>query len=228
MQWLTCVKWLGDGIPNVNRWIHIEDGLKWVSERLPPGGAITLGEYAKSRGVTASTVRNWILRGAPAITDRVPMLVITDDVDKWVSENANRHDPRSIKNLAPPSGFCTARHFAKMTGVNQTTVNKWRLMGLPHNASGHIKIEGAMQWVSDKTWVEGFGRESQSVFGKRVGVTQTCVSRWVKKRGLPLAPNGWVHIQRGLEWVRDNTTIQIPPEAWPSANDNTEKHQAAA
>ena len=40
-------------------------------------------------------------------------------------------------------------------------------------------------------------------------------------------PN-WIHIQRGLEWVRDNTNIKIPPEAWPSANDNRKDEKSAA
>ena len=69
--------------------------------------------------------------------------------------------------------------------------------------------------------------EPRGMFCMRLGFSDAWASVYAK-RGLPCASNGWVHIQRGLEWVRDNTDIEIPPEAWPTANDNRPDEQSEA
>lgn len=44
---------------------------------------------------------------------------------------------------------------------------------------------------------------SKKAFAEHVGVTQGRVSQLIKS-GLPVEPNGRIHIERGIAWMRDN------------------------
>lgn len=215
----TVSRWIKEGLPNKDKWVNINEGTQWAGERLPPDGAVSIAEYAKSKKLSAATIQNWIRSGMPACLGLRPIMIIPTLADEWIIKKDKGVDLRMSICRKPDSGWETRAGFAKLIGVAAGTITEWKTKGLPTNDFGHINIDDGVTWVAENSWKAGFGTESQSMFAARLSVSQASVSAW-KAKGLPCVKSGWVSIQRGLEWVRDNTGIKIPPEAWPFANNN--------
>lgn len=119
-------------------------------------------------------------------------------------------------------------HFARRVSTDPKTLDGWIRRGLPVTKNGWVIVDRAMAWLkARRTHTTAYPPRDVSdprsyisrvkfgaLIGYRPSYAHELVSKWVDS-GLPCASNGWVHIQRGLEWVRDNTNIKIPASAWP-------------
>lgn len=206
-----------------NGWVHAQGGEAWLHtyRGIDDDEVVTKVSFAERHGVGVHVIDRWTKFGLPrAKNGGVPLR----RGNVWVAENGGV-DVAIAKesNLVPVSGF------AKLCGVTPSGVKGWTKAGLPRGPRGTVLLAEGLKWLDEKNFKhlpprdvqDPWSYESPTNFDRRVGNSGTTTWVW-RKRGLPIASNGWVHIQRGLEWVRDNTKIVIPPEAWPAANDNAE------
>ena len=241
----TSVKRLVDeGMPAAsNGWVKVADAIDWLKQNpksyIPPFNVEDPTRYERPIrfcervGKPTSTVMKWIEAGLP-ISDNG--WVYIDGAINWMNIHRPNHPHSANRPPIGLDGFISKSQFAKLIGATPGTVIKLTKRGLPEAKNGWIDPSAGLDWIK-KNWkprvaqpvdVEHpFHYESQQSFGVRIGARHGLTNEW-RKRGLPCASNGWVHIQRGLEWVRDNTKIKIPPEAWPSANENVATSQADA
>lgn len=142
---------------------------------------------------------------------------------RWIEENENKS--RKIKGVV--DGVASKAEFAKIVGIsNGGALSSMIKRGLPV-CHGGIPLDAGIEWIRAQNSnrrppldvKDPANYESAKSFSIRLSIDPHRIPA-LAERGLPCASNGWVHIQRGLEWVRDNTNIEIPPEAWPQANDN--------
>lgn len=226
--------WIKAGLPVLDGgFIPKDAGLRWVeanTHHMLPDGFETVTKFAERVGASPAAVGRWArCLGLPSLKRGQLRIVNIEEAMWWVSKNKPR--PEKIE------ASISQAEFADIVGVSKKTISGWanrrnsRIGRLPTYYDGTIPVMSGKQWVEKHLQNGQYLRmhppiipnsheyESVASFAKRVGVHRDTPRSWAK-RGLPCAPNGWVHIQRGLEWVRDNTSIKIPPEAWPSANDN--------
>ncbi|QWY83242.1 ATP-dependent helicase protein [Rhizobium phage RHph_X2_25] len=244
----SVCRWLQSGLPatesghimteEANLWLE-KNGkgnlLKRPADSLP--GHESKQAFAARVGVDETSVLRWIKQGMPHANGQ---LVAVSDAIKWLAERNNSNiKPMDVDD---PESYESKADFAKRLGVWQGAASRWATQGLPCAANGWVHIEKGIEWVErnhrsrkpPKEATDNSEYEPRNAFAARIGRTNGWVSNIVRRgSNIPCASNGWVHIQRGLEWVRDNTNIQIPPEAWPAANDNeaeritAEMHAAA-
>lgn len=111
-------------------------------------------------------------------------------------------------------GWATPSEFAKIAGLNSyNVVRRLAGLGLPRDAKGMVPIRDGLEWLSSN----GYQRhesarqeppeathsgeyEPQPQFAKRIGYVKC--SRLIDN-GLPIASNGWVHVERGLAWFEE-------------------------
>lgn len=218
----TITDWIRRGLPvDDHKAVIVEDAIAWVNRnvRVIPEGHETISSFARRRGLSPDEIRPFIRQGMPYCKQGgVPIV----QAERWLASRPQK--------AVVPEGCVTKKDFAERHGKNLSTVYRWVDMGLPNIDGNPITCDGDA-WVSSKVLpppVAAMGYERKSDFARRIGVRhQGTVSDWMA-RGLAADENGHPHIQRGLEWVRDNTSIQIPPEAWPSANDNDSAGDSAA
>lgn len=216
--------WSKRGLPMETAYVSIVNGCRWVESNAPPCPVNHLGkkDFAARHGFSKNAAENWIRRGLPHENGHIPI----DDGDEWVRDNV----------FVSPAGYVSGTQFAKQYGVTLGAVRSWFLRGLP-NLRGKVHKDNGSSWVAENidfhvveqrkaqlTPMNGY--DKQKDFAVRVGRSRSSITLWLR-RGLPHNEVGHIHIQRGLEWVRDNTSIIISPEAWPVANDNHGKRRAA-
>jgi len=215
--------------------IHIETGLAWYEKHkassIVPDGKIRVPDFAEMIGRNQSVIYSWIKRGKVSVDENY-LLVLSEALDFYSS----RHQPRTTP---PPEGCLRRKHFGQLFGKSGSSVISWVARGLPTKGE-FIPIESGSKWVRKNVKVaEAIPSDSvfekKSAFARRLRYFDSKKRPYVSmighfiSKGLPKSEShGWVHIQRGLEWVRDNTSITIPPEAWPVANDNGERKEEAA
>lgn len=199
-----------------NGWVHAKKGRMWLSENLVARSATPVElvkSFARRFGVSTATVRAWKKAGLPHHLGSGK--IYTGLGDAWVKEN------RPSVGIAPDDDeYLTRAAFARLLGVDTSTIGGW--VGIPRGPRGTVPKNKALAWVKERRFPifppmdvdHPDDYEQRGRFSKRIGISDGLPSYWAK-RGLPCASNGWVHIQRGLEWVRDNTNIKIPDSAWP-------------
>ncbi|PWJ93598.1 superfamily II DNA or RNA helicase [Mesorhizobium loti] len=225
---------IAKGLPVVDgRYVATADGEGWLASNYsarkyqavpePIIGHISLAEFGRRFSISGTAVRGLAKRGLPLDRDG---MVIIDDAARWLKENWN-----SIKRApvdADRAEVLNKTDFARLAGISKTLLYRSISAGMPTTSNGWIRVQDGLDWlkVENRKYLPPRVRnpaefETRTNFAKRIGVSQPMPAYWAK-RGLPCAPNGWVHIQRGLEWVRDNTELVVPVEAWPPI------HQEAA
>lgn len=206
-----------------NGWVHVPTGLDCVqkfysSSCVPPKDVARPRKYepknhfAKRIGCSVKVVNRWRLEGLPCA--RNGWVHVSDGLD-WVAKNG------SVRNTIPAEVF---RDISARYGCTESAARLWHKAGMPLPSGGNF--ERTDEWVVYNRASNArpldvsdyWSYERRGVFSLRIGTSDAAISAWAK-RGLPCASNGWVHIQRGLEWVRDNTSIKIPDSAWPKSDD---------
>lgn len=223
--------WVSRGMPRLNGFIVPSTADKWVAEnvnlkssrvrsaRLSGAvGYMSLKEFGRRHGKI--NAQSWVDCGLP-ITD---FGVHIAKGDKWVELHMATN--KRALSLVPEmdDGSLSKKEFARRIGINPSYVRALIDRGMPVLPNERIQLDNAKSWASKniKTpqihpfWIDDHKEyETHTSFASRLKISQTTVSGRLSKIGLPCASNGWVHIQRGLEWVRDNTDIKIPASAWP-------------
>jgi hypothetical protein len=181
-------------------------------------GFLNLKEFARRHGKPGSA-QSWVKCGLPITEYGVPV----NAGDIWVAKHMATNGKASNKAEVADDGSMNRTAFARMARIGLSRVAIWVRRGMPTTANGRIMPEAAKGWASRALvdaqiypfWLDNPNQyEQRKQFAERVGIYQNLVKK-LCDRGLPCASNGWVHIQRGLEWVRDNTDIKIPASAWP-------------
>lgn len=231
--------------PNArNGWVHVERGLEWANgeaargtreKRLRTGTAddyVVLRAAAARYRKSSTGIKPWFADGMPAGG------ILSGDFsasDEWVKQNRFREAPPL--DVPDPENYERPDPFAKMMGASSgSVVEAWESKGMRRAPNGWVHVPTCREWVSINWHPTNVAPRdvsdpaaycSTNAFGRMIGKHGATIAEW-RKKGLPCASNGWVHIQRGLEWIRDNTNIVIPPESWPTANDNAAPTKRAA
>lgn len=239
------VNWcISQGMPAAsNNWVNPGEANAWMmtnfrSNKVRPFDVDDPHNYevgpkfAARFGLGSSAVNNWRRRGLPCASNgwvNVPLGI------DWVAHNI---DPKLIppQNVSNPSEYEKPTLFERRVGAKEGASARWRTIRRAEN--GWIHIEDGLAWHAEyKKHPRNHGKFSAEegsepliYFANRIGFKTRKTFESGKLKSIPREQNGWVHIQRGLEWVRDNTNIEIPQSAWPSANDNNaaQDNEAAA
>lgn len=223
----TIPAWVKRGLPVAdNGWVNIECGLKWVKDNINEKDAIRLINddlyetpiaFARRFGVTRSRVRKWKMDGLP-VDDSGRVNIHKGAA--WVAKNwtGDRYTPP--RDVDVPEGYEPQHKFAERAGISRGMVSDFCKRGMPHSSNSWVNYNLAMDWIRMNTLVGG-ECETQKSFAKRLGVDPRVVTKWNRRHGMKRGMNAVVHIQSGLEWVRDNTNIEIPPEAWPKKEEDS-------
>lgn len=203
-----------------NGWVNTQRAMQWLRENwtsssTPPFDVddraqyVSVWSFAKAAGTSDHMVNKWKQVGLPHAKNG---WIHLDDGLAWL-QSQPKADPSSISRV----------EFAASVGLLSSLVGKLIKRGLPADADHNIVISDGIEWLKkyNSPYLPPFNVDDKQSyepakhFGLRVGLGAKfgVVYDW-RERDLPSASNGWVHIQRGLEWVRDNTDIEIPPEAW--------------
>lgn len=191
---------------------------------------ISIPSAARLLNVQQSTVRAWLksYEGPVAGNGWVRLYEFLD----WFLKNPDIRVPTPANN----EEYIPAKQVFERLGFSGNTAGSYKLfLNLCRkDVRGNISWKDASdKWKVFRLAQDSFRRPPSTAerpddyepgvrFAERLGVTTATVGYWKRKRKsqIPHAKNGWIPIVPGLEWVRDNTKIEIPPEAWPSANDN--------
>lgn len=233
----TVDLWVSRGMPLKGGVVHEADALLWLIDYRPnnippldvkdPWNYLNQTQFAKKVGVSQASVSLWVKNGLKTATNGWLKL---EEYEKWRDSGRLLFHTRTSHT----HNLVSQTEFANSKCVSVGAVVYWIKAGMPKSTDGLIDPIQANDWLlrnpprySAPTDVEFHNDYSRpSFFSQLIGCCMATVARY-KERGLPCASNGWVHTQRGLEWVRDNTSIDIPPEAWPRANDNENMEDAA-
>lgn len=203
-----------------NGWVHSMLGKKWVEDNVATKAmerTETVKAFASRMNVDPMTIGAWKRKGLPY--HKPSGKIYSERAEAWARE----HKAKYITAVPKDDEYLTVGQFAAVIGVHPSVLKKGgRWNNLPRGPRSLVPKRRALEWVRNQRFATLHPMDVKNVteyerrgtFSKRIGVTDGWPSAWAK-RGLPCAPNGWVHIQRGLEWVRDNTNIKIPDSAWP-------------
>lgn len=222
------------GMPKAgDNYIFPPDAMEWIKSsgaNIPPvwlknsSDFISKKAFARLTGLSEGRVARMVKRGD---IRAVNGWVLSAEAKKLSSERVSPYKALSTSEVSKGD-------FADMHGVGLQTVGDWVRRGIPHNKKNGWILKGAAnEWLAYRGLPrlpgdQASGYERIPRFASRILAKQGTVYSWSKKRGMPHDKKMGVHIQRGLEWVRDNTNIEIPPEAWPADNDNQASQPAAA
>ncbi|MDO3431137.1 DEAD/DEAH box helicase [Rhizobium sp. CBN3] len=228
-------QWAKKGMPMHGAYVPVSDAVAWLSlnppSSMPPIGIKNADEYESQ---AAFARRSGWSQG------RINKLVASGEIPSarngWIhiQDGLNAIAKRTIGR--PPSDVDDPENYEPVHKFFRERLGRWNFRSskfacLPRASNGWVHIPTAMQIAQDRGWIKGtFDRkthETKTQFAKRIGRAPASVTLYAKS-GLPCDAGGRVSILSGLEWVRDNTNVAIPPEAWPTANDNEKKHHAAA
>ncbi|WP_146617335.1 DEAD/DEAH box helicase family protein [Agrobacterium sp. MS2] len=241
-------KAIGMGLPSQGGLVPILEGDDWVAanrefvdrslassvqKQKKHSSRVSLVEFSGMVGVKRKTLDSWAKkRGFPYD----PHLGV--DVQKgvdWLKSNRDK-----VRNLDKPSGAESMNEFARRNNRATGTIKNWIGLGLPFDGkyipSGEgdewVSRNAVLIWSRDRRAARARppGHSNISDFARLVDVAKHKVRHDLVESGLPYDHKLGIPIQAALEWVRENRPdIIIPPEAWPSANDNgASKDEAAA
>jgi hypothetical protein len=227
----TVTSLINKGLPNVDGYPEVVAGVEWVLKNLSkaPEGSQSIHAFSKDVGFSFDTVKKWIdTRGMPTVGGYVDVLA----AKKWIDANIDLAMISRLRKPKPPAGFEARNTFGRRHGVSLGTVNAWMAIGLPCDGL-FIDSRNGDEWVRlnadeidiRKRLSRGMkprGNASIGAFSVLIGVAKHHVRYNLIESGLPYEPKLGIPIQAGLEWVRDNRPdIVIPPEAWPTADNET-------
>jgi superfamily II DNA or RNA helicase len=206
----TTAQWVRRGLPiGANGYIHFDKAKQWIAENtrfsthLECEGLEKISDFAKRIRRTVSAVYQYAKSGMPTLDNS---WVQVEEALDWCRERGLGHTPDLLSITA----------FAEHIGCCQQTVTKWMGVGLPFKGNKRIPLDEALAWVYSDPEARRLvpprgsaagGYEKQYAFAKRVGSPASTVAHWVSK-GLPVADNGWVHVERGLAWYKDYKSKQ--------------------
>lgn len=228
---------IDEGLPTHKGKILVIAARDWLvgknlGDRMPPHDVdnpseyISRSELAKRAGVSSRVIRKLVSLGMPCATNGW----VHEETglrwvhDKWLGRNLSERPPRDV--LAPDE-YESGTSFARRHGISQTLVRHLRKKGLPSAQNGWVHSSDGDIWMasySGKRMAPPEDRaakyhEPVAAFSRRIGYSSSYTVSKLLKQGLPSASNGWVNIRAGLDWIRDNTNIEIPPEAWPKEDE---------
>lgn len=173
-----------------------------------PDIKMTLEDFRLYAGLESSAVLTyWFKKGCPRAIDG---MVYVPDVVDWAVSNG-------LPKGAPPLGvanqheYVSPKEFADYIRIDYKKITGLYRLGLPKAYNGWIHFESGNSWVrgsksksASKVQADNPDEyETRTQFATRCGVHFATVVRWIKA-GLPCLPNGNVHVEGGLEWVRNN------------------------
>lgn len=216
----------------------VENPDEWVSR----------ADFAKEVGLSTWSIRKLCENGMPS--HRVNGWIERRVAIAWLASYKETPKPEPIlrdRRIIAPAGYIRASEFCAANNIKYNRIITLVRMGMPcwrnpDSKQGFIWVNqsDAREWISqydskpsntkpptDSAPGEYIsGRKFCMLFSSSIGNAEKKFSK-LKKRGIPLHPqNGWVHIKRGLEWVRDNTQIPIPDSAWPKRVARAKRNQA--
>ncbi|TCQ80004.1 superfamily II DNA or RNA helicase [Ochrobactrum sp. BH3] len=220
----TITDWIRRGLPiDKHRAVVIQHGLDWVAinvRGLPPEGYEIMSDFARRIGIHPDKLKGPIRAGMPY--DKIKGVPV-EDATKWMST----YIPLRSK-LRVPKGCISKTEFAKIHGKHLTSIYHWIQRGLPH-VDGYPKVKEGAEWVRvNVAPPDCVVHETARAFANRLRKKDQGFVKDYRDRGMPSDKYGRPHIQRGLEWIRENTNMKIPPEAWPTANNNSLPTKQAA
>lgn len=190
----TVKAWIIRGLPTVNGFINIKEGLVWCKDNCrpdAPAGCETKAEFAKRCEVWPAEVGKWVKAG---MRTKSGYVIIKSGL---VWREKNRPD------LAPvPEGCVTRAEFARECKVSESCVDSWVKRDLPMEFR-YVKVKLGRAWVKKNVRPRppnGFAR--RAAFGRPYCVGHSQVELWIK-RGLP-TKNGYINISKGRKWVEEN------------------------
>lgn len=168
--------WRRKQIPMDGIFVRIIEADAWLAQRpvraSTPDGCETRSAFAKRYGVPYKTAQSWVKAGLPLRGN----FVESDRADVWVAGHSR---------IALRDGYETQRAFARRHCVAKSTVATWVRAGLPMKGN-FVESEKADLWVQNNRPRPLESCETQASFAKRHGVSDTCVSRWGAKAGMPM------------------------------------------
>lgn len=241
----SIYKLIEAGMPCLNGFVKEDEAINWFinwrsnwnPNQLPPKDVDNPEEYesrkdiAERLGVSAPTINRWVDSGLPCASNG---WIKISDAESWRKGSVISINMSPLFLGDASCEYISPIAFGRQFGVtDQEAANwsvqlrRWQRNGCPHASNGWVVIEDVLKWAEEQNnprlcpiWLKDWAAyENPTFFARRVGVYLSRVQRTFMSRGLPCASNGWVHIQKGLVWVRDNTKVKIPPEAWPSSDD---------
>lgn len=134
-------------------------------------------------------------------------------VDRTIQEICGELREVGVRSGAMPEGFETLGAFARRVGKKRNALERLPAKGFPISDGGMVPIADALTWLKSNP-IRPYHRsppadmpdgscEPQTLFAQRVGFAPGWVHR-LTRRGLPVASNGWVHIERALVWLKQN------------------------
>jgi len=227
----TVRKWARvGGFAAPNGWVHVPSGMKWVKtshssnrliifDEVDKVDILSRSEFGRRVGCSHKTVSRCVARGMPVKRNG---MIPFGAASIWYAQNWHPSDV-APKDVPDPESYESGTNFAKRNGVSQAMIKHLIKKGLPvaRNKWVHTKKGDAWMLAYNGKMLAPRGVDNPMeyepviAFARRLGFRSNWSVREWAKRGLPRSSNGWVHIQRGLEWVRDNTNIKIPDSAWP-------------
>lgn len=245
-RWGTVWQWAKEGLPvsSNGKFVNVEPALTWLADNTrkvvgPSKLQLESHEVFAARfGMQRKVAARWAKMGAPHIKSK---MIIPDAVE-WVHDNIDLEtaQDRSLRFTGrrkdPPQGFEKISSFATRHGVASTTVTNLirkellhSIDGFVHAAEGdvfmrdyhHSGLNAYERFIFRLNKSSGVPHEAADSFAARLGITRWGMTT-IMRCGFPWGgKSSGIPIQAGLEWIRDNRPdIPIPPEAWPSDNDN--------
>lgn len=235
-------QWIRKGLPAKDGYPVLAEAEKWVYSNVdlrrvkmhatrsnPPAGYMSLTQFCMAHGYKSRS-GYWVKMGLPITEYGVPI----SEGEAWLADYLQSRGKRlGHKNNFFSDELLSKPDLMKRAKMSPPTVERLVNLGMPVNQNGRFSWDEIVKWALEQRPDKGFMKmrpfwldsiddfEPREAFRKRIGINYSRMFRLVSS-GIPQGENSsWVHIQRGLEWVRDNTDIQIPPEAWPASNDNT-------
>ncbi len=220
----ACTHWIRVGMPSAGSFIVSTAGDQWIvrnSRQFRDATKyMTAQEFAIAVGAKINVVAYFLECNNVEKTER-GYIVFSSARVAW-------------ENLVKARKFTTeitVRSLSQKYGIAESIVGKiLKDAGKkPRHGVSQEHEEIIKDWANLRAPTSGEIRIND--FADMLGVTNNAVHSKMIMKGMPRRKGpkiNFIPIQAALEWVRDNRPdITIPPEAWPSANDNTADTKAA-
>lgn len=209
----------------------------WLVDPAMRKNYIRIAKFAKKVGRSPTTIMVYADKmGMPGVVPSVryagiPCYVNEHVASVWLEENKDKL-----------RGFWTkdsiSKHaLSKKLDLSEKVMDRFIAGGMPYDAKNkRSSIKDAMKWIESNYphLIDRSRYSSATSAGVLLGLNKETTMRMFRNWGDSIPRivdplNGKmiaVPIVDFLEWVRDNTNIKIPPEAWPT-NDNQQAVVAA-